>query len=246
MSFLELRNVKKRFGGLRAVDGVSFTLEKGGVLGLVGPNGSGKTTLLNLITGLLPVTAGNISFEGANITSQPAHKIASIGIARTFQLVRIMENMSVRENVAVASMHGANYFSPSEAMSAAETVLLRVDLSTLADRPASTLTYIDQKRLELARALAISPKLLLLDEWLAGLNPTELRSGVALIQRLSDEGITIIMIEHVMEAIHELCHRVIVMNSGSVLADESPRAALSDPAVLRAYLGDDEGEMADA
>lgn len=244
MSFLELRKVQKRFGGLCAVDDVSFTLEKGGVLGLVGPNGSGKTTLLNLITGLLPVTAGSISFDGADITSQPAHKIASVGIARTFQLVRIMENMSVRENVAVASMHGANHMSPTEAMNTAEDVLSRVDLSSLADRSASTLTYIDQKRLELARALAVSPKLLLLDEWLAGLNPTELKSGVALIQRLADEGITIIMIEHVMEAIHALCHRVVVMNSGSVLADESPQAALSDPAVLRAYLGDDEEEMA--
>ncbi len=240
MTLLEVSGLSRSFGGLRAVDGLSFAVTAGEVLGLVGPNGSGKTTALNLITGNLRPDAGRVVFGGRDITGAAAHRIARAGIARTFQLVRVMASMSIAENVAVGAIFGAAPCSPAEALRRAPALLDRVGLGVRGAEPAGRLTYIDQKRLELARALAAQPRLLLLDEWLAGLNPTELEDGIALLRAIAAEGTTIIMVEHVMSAIRALCGRIVVMNTGRLLAQGRPDAALADPAVVAAYLGDDE------
>jgi branched-chain amino acid transport system ATP-binding protein len=237
---IELHGVSKSFGGLRAVDGLTATIRRGEVVGLVGPNGSGKTTALNLITGNLAADSGAIVFEGRNIEREAAHRITRAGIARTFQLVRVMPTMTLAENVAVGAMFGARPCGPAEAEERALPLLARVGLAARADERAASLTYIDQKRLELARALAAQPNLLLLDEWLAGLNPTELKEGIALIASLARDGLTIVMVEHVMDAIRALCTRCIVMNAGTKIAEGSPAEALADPGVVKAYLGDDD------
>ena len=201
---LAAAGVTKRFGGLVAVDNMTFTLAEKEVLGLIGPNGSGKTTMMNLISGALKPSAGQISVYGHGVAGIGASNVAKKGIARTFQLVRMLPTMP---NAAQA--------------------------------PVSALTYIDQKRVELARALASEPKILLLDEWLAGLNPTELKIGIALIEQLRVEGCTIIIVEHVMHAIRSLCDRCIVMNSGAKIAEGTPAQVLADHDVIRAYLGDE-------
>jgi branched-chain amino acid transport system ATP-binding protein len=237
---IELHGVSKSFGGLRAVDGLTATIRRGEVVGLVGPNGSGKTTALNLITGNLTADAGAIVFEGRNIEREGAHRITRAGIARTFQLVRVMPTMTLAENVAIGAMFGARPCGAAEAQERALPLLARVGLAARADERAASLTYIDQKRLELARALAAQPQLLLLDEWLAGLNPTELKEGIALIASLARDGLTIVMVEHVMDAIRALCSRCIVMNAGTKIAEGSPAEALADPGVIKAYLGDDD------
>lgn len=237
---IELHGVSKSFGGLRAVDGLTATIRRGEVVGLVGPNGSGKTTALNLITGNLTADSGAIVFGGRNIERDGAHRITRAGIARTFQLVRVMPTMTLAENVAIGAMFGARPCGPAEAAERALPLLDRVGLAARAGERAASLTYIDQKRLELARALAAHPQLLLLDEWLAGLNPTELKEGIALIASLARDGLTIVMVEHVMDAIRALCTRCIVMNAGAKIAEGTPAEALADPGVIKAYLGDDD------
>lgn len=239
-ALIEISGLSKAFGGLRAVDGFSASVGRGEVVGLVGPNGSGKTTALNLITGNLPADDGIIRFDGRRIEAAPAHRITRAGIARTFQLVRVMPSMTIAENVAVGAIFGAAPCRPAEAMARAVPLLARVGLGARAGEPAASLTYIDQKRLELARALAGQPSLLLLDEWLAGLNPTELTEGIALIRAIAGDGISIIMVEHVMDAIRALCGRCIVMNAGRKIAEGTPAEALAEPAVVKAYLGDDD------
>jgi branched-chain amino acid transport system permease protein len=239
-SILTIVDLRKSFGGLSAVDGVSFDVRPGEVVGLVGPNGSGKTTVLNLISGALTADAGQIYYMGRTINGSNPEAIARLGVARTFQLVRVLQSMSVAENVIPAFAFRARPVTGVAAHEEAMTLLARVGLDQRAAMPALELTYIDQKRLELARALALEPKVLLLDEWLAGLNPSELEEGIALVRSLRVDGLSIIMVEHVMDAIHALCDRCVVMNAGRVIAHGTPRLALAEPEVVRAYLGEDD------
>lgn len=238
MTFLSLDGVSRSFGGLRAVNAVSFGIEKGEILGLLGPNGSGKTTLLNLISGALAPDEGRIVLAGTDLAGRRADIIARAGIARTFQLVRILPTLSLEENVMVPAMFGAKPHKGDAAREVALRALRAVGLERPAETVAADLTYIDQKRLELARALAAGPQVLLLDEWLAGLNPSELGDGIALIRSLAGSGLTILMVEHIMKAVRMLCPRSLVMNSGTLIADGPTETVLSDPHVIAAYLGE--------
>jgi branched-chain amino acid transport system ATP-binding protein len=237
---LKIERARKAFGGLVAVNDVSFEVEKGELLGLIGPNGSGKTTMLNLISGALSPSSGDIRLAGRPIGGLPAHKIARIGIARTFQLVRMLPSMNALENVVAGAVFGHRRLWGDEVFALGRELLARVGLGGREEVPVAAMTYIDQKRVELARALAGDPHVLLLDEWLAGLNPTELRIGIDLIREISDQGRTIIMVEHVMDAIRSLCNRCVVMNSGAKIADGTAAEVLSNPEVVRAYLGDED------
>ncbi|MGA7610033.1 MAG: ABC transporter ATP-binding protein [Xanthobacteraceae bacterium] len=235
---LQVGDVTKRFGGLIAVQNLSFALAENEVLGLIGPNGSGKTTMMNLISGALRPTSGEIRLYGDDIAGVGASRIANKGIARTFQLVRMLPGLTVLENVSAGGVFGHTRRWGKELDDYAQALLQRVGLPNAGDVAVTALTYIDQKRVELARALASDPKVLLLDEWLAGLNPTELKTGIALIEQLRVEGRTIIIVEHVMHAIRSLCDRCIVMSSGVKIAEGTPREVLADGEVIRAYLGD--------
>ncbi len=237
-ALLELTGLRKRFGGLTAVDGVSFTLREGEVVGLLGPNGSGKTTVLNMISGALSPTSGTIHLAGRNISSLKPHRIAQLGVARTFQLVRILPSLTVAENVIAAVSFGHKRHWGKEAERLAFEQLDAFGLADRAEQNADSLNYIDQKRLELARALAAEPTLLLLDEWLAGLNPTELQTGIELIRAVEATGTSILLVEHIMDAVHALCERCIVMNAGKIIADGPTATVLRDPDVVRAYLGE--------
>lgn len=237
-AILEVADLRKRFGGLVAVDGVSFRLDKGEMAGLLGPNGSGKTTVMNLISGALTPTAGTIRVDGSRIDGRPAYRIARQGVSRTFQLVRLAPSLSTLENVLLPLAFGRAPLFGSEARGRAEDALTRVGLAGQGSVPVGQLNYIDQKRLELARAIAAAPDILLLDEWLAGLNPAELRMGVDLIHSLHHAGMTILLVEHIMEAVRALCPRCIVMSAGATIADGATRTVLSDPEVIRAYLGE--------
>ena len=233
----EVAGLRKAFGGLVAVDDVSFTVARGELIGLIGPNGSGKTTVLNLISGALSADAGAIRFKQRDLTRTAAHRIARLGLARTFQLVRVLESMSVIENVMVGLAFGRAPLTGTKAEQGAVALLTRVGLADKLSLAAAQLTYIDQKRLELARALALDPDLLLLDEWLAGLNPTELAQGIALVRSLRESGITVVMVEHVMDAIRSLCDRCVVMNVGRKIAEGPAASVLADRQVVQAYLG---------
>ena len=237
---LSIRAARKAFGGLVAVNDVSFEVRQGELLGLIGPNGSGKTTMLNLISGALKPTTGEILLDGRRISGLPAHVIARQGVSRTFQLVRVLPSLDAEENVMSGAVFGHVRVWGEDARRVARVLLDRVGLCERAHMPVAAMTYIDQKRVELARALAANPRVLLLDEWLAGLNPSELRIGIALIDELRHEGRTIVMVEHVMDAIRSLCDRCVVMSSGRMIAEGGVAETLSDPEVVRAYLGDDD------
>ncbi len=237
---LRIEGLTRAFGGLVAVNALSFEAREGEILGLLGPNGSGKTTALNLVSGMLAPDRGRVLLDGRDVTGMAPHRISRLGIARTFQLVRVLPAMSCAENVLAGLAFGRDAAWGGAARAKAEALLERVGLAGKAERRAEALTYVDQKRLELARALALSPRLLLLDEWLAGLNPTELLDGIALIRSLRDEGRTVVMVEHVMDAIRALTDRCVVMNAGRLIAEGPPAAVLSDREVIRAYLGDED------
>jgi branched-chain amino acid transport system ATP-binding protein len=232
---LRVENVSRRFGGLLAVNQASFAADVGKITALIGPNGAGKTTLFSIITGFLAPTEGRVTFQGADITGLPPHLLARRGIARTFQIAQPFAGLTVRENIAV----GSHLSRPAraDALAAAESVAQEVGLTPMLDRPASALTVAGRKRLELARALAIEPKLLLLDEVLAGLNPSEVRDIVPVIRAICARGITIVMIEHIMQAVMSLAEYVFVLAEGSIIAQGAPRAIADDARVIEAYLG---------
>ena len=236
---LSVNGVTKQFGGLVAVNAMSFDVSNHEMVGVIGPNGSGKTTMMNMISGVFKPTEGQISLKGRSLSEMPAQKIAREGVGRTFQLVRLLPSLNVLENVKAGAVFGHKRRWGRQADDFALEMLERVGLNSMQDMPVTALTYIDQKRVELARVLAGEPKVLLLDEWLAGLNPTELATGIELINALRDEGRTIVMVEHVMDAIRSLCDRCVVMASGGKIAEGTPDNVLSDKEVVRAYLGDD-------
>ncbi|QDF97810.1 ABC transporter ATP-binding protein [Azoarcus sp. DD4] len=236
---LSIAGLTKVFGGLVAVNQISFDVHAGEVVGLLGPNGSGKTTLMNLVSGALRPTQGSVALEGRRISGLAPHRIARAGVARSFQLVRVLPSLSALENVMVGAVFGPDRLAPDAAATVARALLERVGLGGREQLHPAEMTYIDQKRIELARALAADPKVLLLDEWLAGLNPTELQTGIELIRSLQAEGRTVLMVEHVMDAIRSLCNRCVVMSAGSKLAEGTPAEVLANPDVIRAYLGDE-------
>ena len=232
---LRVEHISCRFGGVLAVDGVSFDVMPGRITALIGPNGAGKTTLFSIISGFLRPDAGRVVYDGADITGEPPHRLARRGIARTFQIVRPFAGLTVRENIAVGS-HLA-LASRAAALAAAGEVARAIDLGAQLDRPAAALTEAGRKRLELARALAISPRLLLLDEVLAGLNPSEVLDMVPVIRAIEGRGITIVMIEHVMQAVMSLAAHVFVLSEGQIIGKGTPQAVAGDPHVIEAYLG---------
>jgi ABC-type branched-subunit amino acid transport system ATPase component len=235
---LEVAGLSRHFGGLAALDGVSFTVAKGEVVGLIGPNGSGKTTLLNVVSGRLAPLAGDVRFNATPITGATPEAVCRAGIAGTFQLARIPDALDARDNVAVAAMYGRRRLDVAAARAEAERLLARVGFEGALAAHADALPYFDLKRIELARALACAPDLLLLDEWLAGLNPTELEAGIALVRSLHEDGMTILMVEHVMHAIRSLCGHIVVLDAGRVIAAGTPEEALANQVVMRVYLGE--------
>ncbi len=232
---LSVETITKRFGGLVAVSRASLEVAAGSITGLIGPNGAGKTTLFAVISGFEPATEGRIVFEGTDISREEPHVRARRGIARTFQIVQPFAGLSVRENIAVGAH--LRHAKRAEALARATAIAERVGLRPELDKSASSLTVAGRKRLELARALATEPKLLLLDEVLAGLNPSEIRDIVPVIRGIRDEGVTILMIEHVMQAVMNLCERVYVLAQGEMIADGPPSVVCDDGTVIEAYLG---------
>ncbi|MBI2954697.1 MAG: ABC transporter ATP-binding protein [Chloroflexi bacterium] len=235
---LQVQNVSKRFGGLRALENISFEVREGEIFGVIGPNGAGKTTLFNVINGVYPPQEGQIFFRGQNITGLPPYRIARAGIARTHQIMRPLGELTVRENVTVGACFGRESLSLGAAATVADEVLTFVGLGGKAGVLASKLNAAEKKRLELARALAARPSLLLLDEVLAGLNPNEVADMLAAIRSIRDNGVTIVMIEHLMHAVMQLSDRVFVLDHGAQVSEGTPQVISVHPKVVEAYLGD--------
>jgi branched-chain amino acid transport system ATP-binding protein len=239
MPLLEGEGLARFFGGLAAVSDVDFCVEPGEVVGLIGPNGAGKTTLFNLISGALAPKAGVIRFKGQEIHGLKPNRICQMGVARTFQSVKVFGNMPVLENILLGAFFGRSGSVPrADAARQASASLEFVDLSALRDKPAKDLTLANQKRVEVARALATMPEMLLLDELMAGLNPTEVAQCMELVTRIRDDGITIFMIEHVMKAIMNVCDRIIVLHHGKKIAEGTPQEIATSKTVVEVYLGE--------
>ncbi|MGQ9710697.1 MAG: ABC transporter ATP-binding protein [Anaerolineae bacterium] len=237
-ALLSVQGVTKRFGGLQALTRVTFDLPEGQILGLIGPNGAGKTTLFNVINGIYSPEEGRIIFRGRDVTGMKPYHLARLGLARTHQIVRPLNHLTVRENVMVGACFGRENLPMAQAREIADEVLEFVGLKERAEQLAGSLNVAQKKRLEMARALASRPHLLLLDEVLAGLNPAEVDAMLQTIRAIRDQGITIIMVEHIMRAVMNVAERILVLDYGQQIAEGTPQEVSSNPRVIEAYLGD--------
>lgn len=240
---LECKEISKTFGGLNALTDINLQVEEGEILGIIGPNGAGKTTLFNIISGAMPPTKGEVFFKGRGLSGMKAPKVCRLGIARTYQLVRPFHSLTALENVLVGLCFGQSDPPPSEARVAeALSTLKLMGLDAKANKAAGSLTLVEKKHLEIARALATAPDILLLDEVVSGLTPTEMSRTIDTIRQIQTRGVTVIMIEHVLRAVMELCKRIVVLNYGLQIAEGSPETVVADPKVVVAYLGEFEAD----
>ncbi len=241
---LKVTGLTKIFGGLRAVDNASLGVDEGRIVALIGPNGAGKTTLFACIAGFLPLNAGRVTFLGRDITGLPVHEIARAGMVRTFQITQPFAKLTVHENIAVGAYQ--KFSNRAQAWAHAQAIAEQVGMAHMLAQPASELTVAGRKRLELARALATSPRLLLLDEVMAGLNPSEILEIISIIRQIRDSGVTVLLIEHVMHAVMSLSDHIHVLSYGKIIADGTPQQVVSNQAVVEAYLGRGSTEATDA
>jgi branched-chain amino acid transport system ATP-binding protein len=238
MTILVAEHVSRNFGGIRAIENLSFALKEGEIVALIGPNGAGKTTLVNLLTGVLRPSSGTIRFQGEDVTAQRPFEAARRGLARTFQIVQPFPKMTVLENVAAAALFGGKQASAAAATAAAREQLEFTGLTPFADRSAAALTLAGRKRLELAKSMAMNPKVLMLDEVNAGLNSSEIDGALKLIRQIADRGVTILVIEHLMKVVMSLAQRVLVLHHGQLIAEGSAHEIVRNQRVVEAYLGE--------